>query len=75
MFRFFGRLHTRLLLHKQDQLVELEQRLDALDNEQSKTNPYPLVTTRHRDGNAEREVILEDVEKKLKEYSPCPTFP
>lgn len=31
MFRNFGRLHARLLLHKQDQLAEIETRLEQID--------------------------------------------
>ncbi|KAH7110735.1 hypothetical protein EDB81DRAFT_849146 [Dactylonectria macrodidyma] len=68
MFRCFARLHVRLLLHKQDELVELEQQLDQLDRSQSETSPYLLTTNRRRDANAERQALLELVEGKLKEY-------
>ncbi|OIW24413.1 hypothetical protein CONLIGDRAFT_565921, partial [Coniochaeta ligniaria NRRL 30616] len=69
MFRSFGRLHARVLLHKQDELVQLEQRLDQLDQRASETDPYVLTTNRrHSATTAERQALLGEVEAKLKEY-------
>ncbi|KAM7218395.1 hypothetical protein V8F06_006159 [Rhypophila decipiens] len=56
IFRSFSRLHTRVLLHKQDELVQVEEWLDELDRAESMANPYYLTTNRHaariaRNGN------------------------
>jgi hypothetical protein len=66
MFRFFGRLHARILLHNQDQLIELEQKLDQLDRDE--TTPY-FLASRRDDMNIKRQKILAEIEQKLKEYS------
>ncbi|KAJ4172017.1 hypothetical protein NW754_007615 [Fusarium falciforme] len=68
IFRCFTRLHTRVLLHKQDDLIELEQKLDQLDLSQSQTNPYLLTTNRRREANKDRQELLGKIEEKLKEY-------
>ncbi|KAK0707026.1 hypothetical protein B0T26DRAFT_790743 [Lasiosphaeria miniovina] len=70
MFRSFRRLHARVLLHKQDELAQLEQRLDGLDDTESKTSPYSLTTNRCQDAKAaERAALLGEVEEKLGEYN------
>lgn len=69
MFRSFSRLHTRLLLHKQDELTELEQRLDELDQADSKVAPYLLITNRDVSGDTERRALLSEIEIKLNEYN------
>ena len=66
MFRCFGRLHARILLHKQDELCELEQRLEAIDKDEA---TLYLLSTRRQDTNIERRNILRELEEKLKEYS------
>ena len=68
MFRYFGRLHARVLLHKQDELAQLEQRLDELDRAESEVNPYFMTTNRRRGDNPQRQALLGEVEGKLKEY-------
>ena len=68
LFRKFGQLHARILLHKQDVLVELEQRLNNLDNDE--TNAF-FLSSRRSDENAERLTLLDELEIKLKEYSEC----
>jgi hypothetical protein len=69
VFRCFSRLHTRVLLHKQDELAQLEQRLDELDEEDSQNNSYRLMTNRHRSGDQDRRALLGEIEQKLNEYS------
>jgi hypothetical protein len=69
MFRSFSRLHTRVLLRRQDELVQLEQRLDQLDRRESETDPYFLTTNRrYNSATAERQALLSDVEAKLQGY-------
>ncbi|KAF5555308.1 hypothetical protein FNAPI_6164 [Fusarium napiforme] len=69
MFRSFTRLHARVLLHKQDELAELEQRLDQLDQKDSKVDSYRLLTNRHSSGDTERRALLSEIEKKLNEFN------
>ncbi|RGP60210.1 c2h2 type zinc finger domain-containing protein [Fusarium sporotrichioides] len=69
MFRSFSRLHSRVLLHKQDELKELEQRLDQLDQEDSKVDSYRLLTNRHISGDAERRTLLREIEVNLNGYN------
>ncbi|KAF5675602.1 hypothetical protein FDENT_9737 [Fusarium denticulatum] len=69
MFRSFTRLHARVLLHKQDELAELEQRLDQLDQKDSKIDSYRLLTNRHISGDTERRALLSDIEIKLNEFN------
>jgi hypothetical protein len=69
MFRSFSRLHTRVLLRRQDELVQLEQRLDQLDRRESETDPYFLTTNRrYNSATAERQALLSEVEAKLQGY-------
>ncbi|SCN80964.1 uncharacterized protein FFB20_09304 [Fusarium fujikuroi] len=68
MFRSFTRLHARVLLHKQDELAELEQRLDQLDQKDSKVDSYRLLTNRHSSGDTERRALLSEIEGKLNDF-------
>ncbi|KAI0879576.1 hypothetical protein GGS24DRAFT_2992 [Hypoxylon argillaceum] len=65
MFRHFGRLHARVLLHKQDQLAEIESRLDHVDQEEP--TEFFLACNR-QDPSHERRALLDEAEKKLREY-------
>ncbi|KAI1399457.1 hypothetical protein F4819DRAFT_415797 [Hypoxylon fuscum] len=69
MFRCFARLQARMLLHKQDELADLEQKLDELDRAESAANPFHLTTNRRGDANPERQALLGVVEGKLKDYN------
>lgn len=65
-FRYFGRLHARILLQKQDELSELEERLDVLDaNEPMKH----YLSSRRLDQNTARHDTLIEAERKLESYS------
>ena len=65
-FRYFGRLHARILLQKQDEIIELEQRLDEIDA--SEPMAHHLHSRRH-DQNTARQGVLREAERKLDEYS------
>ncbi|KAF4962741.1 hypothetical protein FSARC_9189 [Fusarium sarcochroum] len=69
MFRCFTRLHARVLLHKQDELAELEERLDQLDQADSQVDSYRLLTNRHLSGDSERRALLSEIESKLNQYN------
>lgn len=65
LFRRFAELHARILLYKQDELVEMEQRLDKLDAEEQ--TPYHLASRRD-DRNHSRKALVSEIESKLSAY-------
>jgi hypothetical protein len=72
LFRKFGYLRARVLLQKQDQLAELEEKLSALDAEEE--IPYYLCT-RREDKNSARQALIREIELTLQEYGMYrPTF-
>lgn len=65
MFRRFNRLHIRTLLYRQDELTELEEKLDLEDSQE--TEELYLASRRH-DANEARKELLEQIDKKLVKY-------
>ena len=65
LFRRFGYLHVRVLLHKQDAIIELEHRLQQLD--ESESNAF-FLSSRRQDGNMDRQSLIAELESKLLEY-------
>ncbi|KAI4254956.1 MAG: hypothetical protein L6R42_006980 [Xanthoria sp. 1 TBL-2021] len=65
LFRRFGELHARLLLFKQDELAELEQKLNDLDAEEQ--TPYHL-RSRRDDRNVARRALIAEIEARLPAY-------
>ena len=60
-----------MLLHRQVELVTLEQRLLDMDHEDSQTNPLALMSTKVDEGRrleVPRKALLQDIDQKLKEY-------
>lgn len=73
MYRRFGQLRTRLLLHLQDDIGLLEDKLSKLDNdhEQSDSDMIRLHSRRwdERDGHAsERKDIMSKIDERLERY-------
>ena len=71
IYRKFGWLHNRVLLHLQDELQELEQKLESFDKwEVSNGDPRKLVHRRIDDNSkhSPRKAILKEVNEKLEEY-------
>ncbi|KAL2281755.1 hypothetical protein FJTKL_11430 [Diaporthe vaccinii] len=66
MFRRFGRLQARILLHKQDELIDLEQQLEQIDSEEQ-TEYY--LSCRRQDLNTKRHALIQEAEVKLNEYN------
>jgi hypothetical protein len=56
VFKTFGRAHARVLLHKQDEIAELQDQLDELNR--NEINCFHL-TSRRRDRSTERKEVLE----------------
>ncbi|KAF4638059.1 hypothetical protein G7Y89_g19 [Cudoniella acicularis] len=70
LYRRFGFLQARVLLHKQDQLRHLELKLDQVDKEDEEKQPK-ILKSRELD-NADDEYrtnLLNDIEEKFKEYA------
>jgi hypothetical protein len=71
LYRRFGYLQSRLLLHKQDELRALEEKLDLLDKRDD-GNPETQRFLRSRDlddkSGRPRKALLEAIETKFKEY-------
>ena len=84
IYRRFDRLSARNLLYLQSELVELEARQDALDAEalcgtlEGKDSARNWQTLKRRaaepgnTGDKERLEVLQEIRKKIKEYSPTP---
>lgn len=71
IYRKFAWLHSRLLLHKQDELYELEQNLERLDRDDASLDPRRL-KSRRRDENVSpdsgRKELLKQIDEKLEGY-------
>jgi hypothetical protein len=69
LYRRFGYLQSRVILNKQDQLRELEKRLDREDKDDALVD-YQLLMCRDKDEreNRPRVKLLADIEKCFKEY-------
>ncbi|KAK0507346.1 hypothetical protein JMJ35_010384 [Cladonia borealis] len=65
IFRRFSKLRARIILRKQDTLSALEQQLETLDRQE--TTALYLASNR-LDGNTERQTVLDDIEKAVKDY-------
>lgn len=71
IFRRFDAMTVRTLLYLQDELCELEERLQALDDADfASTDASDLISlhSRRNDKNVERKTIMADIQRKLKEY-------
>jgi hypothetical protein len=69
LYRRFGFLQARLLLHKQDELAELEDELDELDQADALERPLLLQCRRNDDEKVgERKKLLQKIDLKFKEY-------
>ena len=65
LFKRFGESHTRLLLYKQDELVEIEQRLK--DPDSVERTSYHLASRRDV-MNPARKALVTEIESKLSAY-------
>lgn len=71
MSRRFAFLHTRVLLHRQDELAEMEKILLAMDDEDVKLDKLALESRRRdRDRTEEpsRASLIDKIDSKLKDY-------
>jgi hypothetical protein len=76
VYRRFGTLHHRVILHRQQELAKLERRLNDLDKKDANDYPYRLQSLEwdHEDADAlnqecsEREKLIEEIDERLKHY-------
>ena len=70
IYRKFGWLRNRVLLHHQDELAEYEEQLENLDNFEKQNDPRNLISRRRDDateGSRRRELVSQ-IEEKLAAY-------
>ena len=71
IYRKYGWLHNRLLLHLQDELKKLEEDLERLDKWESTTGDDKKLRSRRRDSScptSKRQALLTMLNEKLKDY-------
>ncbi|KAI9719279.1 MAG: hypothetical protein M1812_003609 [Candelaria pacifica] len=70
IYRRFGFLRNRVLLHTQAELVELESQLEGLDELDEQEEEEILKSKERDDSQAEpeRKLLLEQIDTKLKQY-------
>ncbi|KAL8879785.1 MAG: hypothetical protein Q9198_002670 [Flavoplaca austrocitrina] len=71
MSRRFSFLHSRVLLHRQDELAEMEKALIAMDDEDQELDQLSLESRRRDDQRTEehsRKSLMTKIDNKLKDY-------
>ena len=71
MYRKFGWLHNRLLLHLQDELSVLEEELEDFDKDEAINSRLVYQRSRRKDElrpDSKRRIMLEVIKEKLEEY-------
>lgn len=72
MCRRFAFLHSRVLLHRQDELAEMEKTLIAMDDEDVEMGEELALQSRRRDDqrpeDPSRKSLINKIDNKLKDY-------
>jgi hypothetical protein len=70
VYRRFGTLRSRVILHRQHELAKLEEQLMELDKEDSKSHPHRIQSVRkdEADTGSQRSILVDTIELKLKNY-------
>lgn len=72
MCRRFAFLHSRVLLHRQDELAEMEKTLLAMDDEDVELGEELALQSRRRDDlrpeQPSRKSLIDKIDTKLKDY-------
>ena len=71
IYRKFGWLHNRIILHTQDELQELEERLEGLDKWEVSDGDKEILKHRReddKDTDSPRKELLKTIKAKLAEY-------
>jgi hypothetical protein len=78
VFRKFNNLAARGLLYLQDELIELEEKLDLLDIEESRAGSQASLLNLHsrrQDRNQTRKELMQLITNKLQVYREAPIPP
>ena len=73
IYRRFGYIQSRLLLKKQNDLQDLEAKLERLDDADGQQDPSPLTRAYVKSGT-ERYKLMTELEGKFKEYGECQSY-
>jgi hypothetical protein len=71
MYRQFGYAHTRVLLHLQCEVAEMETRLKDMDERDAQDEDRKMLLQSHKRNSRadpERGILLSEFRAKLKEY-------
>ena len=68
IYRKFGWLHNRVLLHIQDELQELEQDLEGVDKWEAESGDMLKLASRRSDDRTARLEVFDVIKQKLDEY-------
>lgn len=68
IYRKFGWLHNRVLLHIQDELQELEEELEMIDAWEAKSGDNVKLASRREDTTPDRLELIGTIKQKLDEY-------
>lgn len=72
MYRKFGTLRSRVLLHRQDELNKLEKRLNALDLRDNVGDDFRIqCITYDREKDTQRTDLIDEIDSKLEHYGNC----
>ena len=68
IYRKFGWLHNRVLLHIQDELQKLEQELELIDEWEANSGDIVKLASRRSDNTPARVNLIAVIKTKLDEY-------
>lgn len=70
VYRRFGTLRSRLILHRQFELATLEKKLLELDKRDEQTNRYRITSLKddRNDHKSARTVLIDDIDRRLEHY-------
>jgi hypothetical protein len=74
MCRRFGVLHQRILLKKQDEICQLEEKLARQDEWNEENDAEAVFSRRNDPENSATKTILNEIELKLADYGECFEF-
>jgi hypothetical protein len=70
VYKRFGTLRNRIILHRQYRLAKLEKQLLELDKSDKEHHKHRISSVRRdeEDNDSKRTKLIEDIERELKEY-------
>lgn len=72
LYRKFGTLRNRVLLHRQHELNKLEKTLNNLDLEDNAEDDFKIQCINYdRDKGSQRTDLIDEIDAKLEHYGNC----